>query len=38
MMSRYVAIPAIRAGKHEVIKVKLKFAREVHTFWLLRNV
>lgn len=33
MMSRYVAIPVIRAGKHEVIKVKLKFAREVYMMY-----
>lgn len=33
MMSRYVAIPVIRAGKSEVIKVKLKFAREVYMMY-----
>ena len=33
MMSRYVAIPVIRAGKNEVIKVKLKFAREVYMMY-----
>ena len=30
LMSKYVAIPVVRAGKEEVIKVKLKFAREVY--------
>lgn len=29
-MTRYVNIPVIHAGKHEVIKIKLKFAREVY--------
>lgn len=29
-MTRYVHIPVIHAGKHEVIKIKLKFAREVY--------
>lgn len=29
-MNRYVSIPVICCGKHEVIKVKLKFAREVY--------
>ena len=29
-MSRYIAIPVLRAGKEEVIKIKLKFAREVY--------
>ena len=33
VMSRYVQIPVIHAGKQEVIKVKLKFAREVYMMY-----
>ena len=33
VMSRYVQIPVIRSGKQEVIKVKLKFAREVYMMY-----
>jgi hypothetical protein len=30
VLTRYVQIPVIHAGKQEIIKVKLKFAREVY--------